>query len=757
MTVPCTRVVVLAAATTALACRIPVPPSPSHAVRPAASVSASSSSLLAFRWEDGRLLATVDRRLLESDFVIRAQVAAVTRATGAETARTTLQAPVPVLGAHRASGVLRMRQAGDSLILLEYAGTVHGQPQYHHRATTPTLHATSASALVVDAAPLWAATEPQTTGEVAVLHDDTPGACCIGPRGSLGITPRSPGAGTLVQPLGGSLVTYQLAVSRLPEEPMRPRLYDPRIGFMYTGWDGKGQADAERYIYRWRLEKKDPAAPVSDVVKPIVFRIKEEFPERWVPYVRRAIEWWIPVLESVGFRNAIVVRLPGDAEDPERGENVIGWQTGNRGGGVTDHEVDPRTGEILSTKIVLREGMVSSVPQGYFAMAGGLDPRARVPFPDSLVGALLVYPLAHEVGHALGLHHNFRGSTVYPTDSLRRPSFLRRMGPVASIMGYSYVNYVAQPEDGVAVEDLLPRIGPYDRWALDWGYRPIPDAMTPEAELPILQQWRAVQDTVPYLRGPLQLRPVADGLDPANVDFLMGDDNLKSVDYGIRNLVSSAAVLASEATASASARRNATAESTGEEGVIGDRSLRSRMATRWKYYLFGVAELVGGRTPQAPYPADLDQIRQLPVDSARQLEAVRFLLAHVFYGQDELLSKHVLVPPLPGASPTLILFDTVNAGWTPKDWRQAQKDLLTRLLGNRRLERVAQHSPAVLAPLCQELATLDQRLSAAATDASAPARQEQARALGEILAAAFAPSSSACQPAHQSTSKTPSP
>ncbi|OYV68340.1 MAG: hypothetical protein B7Z72_08330 [Gemmatimonadetes bacterium 21-71-4] len=147
------------------------------------------------------------------------------------------------------------------------------------------------------------------------------------------------------------------------------------------------------------------------------------------------------------------------------------------------------------------QDLIELMQYWYFTQAAQLDPRARhIPMPDSLMGRLLEFGVAHEIGHTIGLQHDQIGSSEYPPDSVRSPTWVEKMGSSPSIMDYSRFNYVAQPGDGVPLWTLVPRIGPWDKYTIGWGYRPIPAAKTPDEEKPTLEKWIAVQDTVPWLR-----------------------------------------------------------------------------------------------------------------------------------------------------------------------------------------------------------------------------------------------------------------
>src|SRR5580698_3194240 len=271
---------------------------------------------------------------------------------------------------------------------------------------------------------------------------------------------------------------------RLPERPMMPRLFDERVGYFTTRQqDYTADEYRERntqYIARWRLEKKDPSAAVSEPVKPIIYYIDAATPKKWVPWLIKGVEDWNEAFAAAGFKNAIVAKdAPTAKEDPDWSpedvrHSVIRWLPSTTENASGPHISDPRTGEILNADIQFYNNVMNLGRDWYFIQVGPLDPRAsKLPLPDDLMGRLLEYVVAHEVGHTLGLAHNFKSSSLYPVAKLRDPEWLHTMGHVASIMDYARFNYVAQPEDHIPPEDLVPRVGPYDVWAIHWGYAPI--------------------------------------------------------------------------------------------------------------------------------------------------------------------------------------------------------------------------------------------------------------------------------------------
>jgi hypothetical protein len=221
--------------------------------------------------------------------------------------------------------------------------------------------------------------------------------------------------------------------------------------------------------------------------------------------MRKAVLDWQPAFEAAGFRNGIV---PGEvpANDPEWSpedvrHTMIRWLPSTTENAVGPHVSDPRTGEILNGSTRIFHNVMNLGRDWYFTQVSPLDPRAqRLPLPDSLMGKIMEFIVAHEIGHTLGLQHDQIGSSTYPLDSLHSASFVKRMGHSPSIMDYSRFNYVAQPEDRIDVNDLGPKVGPYDKYAIMWGYKPIPGARTPEQERATLEAWSRMQDTIPWYR-----------------------------------------------------------------------------------------------------------------------------------------------------------------------------------------------------------------------------------------------------------------
>ena len=334
----------------------------------------------------------------------------------------------------------------------------------------------------------------------------------------------------------------------LPEEPMRPRLADPRINIFWQGYsefsnEGNGMKPLY-YANRWRLEPKDEAAyrrgELVEPKKPIVFYIDNAFPEMWKPYMKYAVEVWQKAFENIGFKNAIIVKdFPTD--DPEFDPDnlkysCIRYSPSSVANAMGPSWTDPRTGEIINASVYVYHNVIKLVQDWRFLHTAAVDSDVRkVVLDDEIIGDCIRYVVSHEVGHCLALMHNMSASAAIPVDSLRSPSFTQKYGTTYSIMDYARNNYVAQPGDKEkGVRLTPPELGLYDMFSISWLYRPLLDAKTPEDEVPTLSKWISEKSgNLAYRYGKQQFRT---RLDPSSVEEDLGDDAMKAGVYGIKNL-----------------------------------------------------------------------------------------------------------------------------------------------------------------------------------------------------------------------------
>ena len=331
----------------------------------------------------------------------------------------------------------------------------------------------------------------------------------------------------------------------LPEKPMQPRLYDPRVGWFTVSQIDYGseklKADTKRYIRRWRLEPKDPQAyargELVEPVKPIVYYLDPATPEKLRKYIKQGIEDWQKPFETAGFKNAIIAKdPPSKEEDPEFSPEDIRYSVVRYVASTTRNAVgpsvsDPRSGEIIESDIIWYHNHLRSYRNRYLLETAAANPSARtLNTPDEEIGEMMRMVIAHEVGHALGFPHNMAASFAYNVESYRDGEFTQKNGIAASIMDYARYNYIAQPGDKNI--RFIRQMGPYDHYATNWGYRIIENANTPEAEVAILNNWILEKANDPIYKFGRQ----SSRFDPSSQTECIGHDPMKASDYGIKNL-----------------------------------------------------------------------------------------------------------------------------------------------------------------------------------------------------------------------------
>ncbi|MFQ5570808.1 MAG: zinc-dependent metalloprotease [Rhodothermales bacterium] len=442
-------------------------------------------------------------------------------------------------------------------------------------------------------------------------------------------------------PSNGSTGAISLEVNQsmilLPEDPMQPRLCDRRVGFFSVSMTdyGRDAQKAERrcYITRWRLEPKDPAAyargELVEPVKPIVYYIDPATPEKWRPYLKQGVEDWNKAFEVAGFKNAIMAKdPPTPEEDPEFSPedirySVIRYFSSPVQNAYGPHVHDPRSGEILESDIGWFHNVMNLLRNWFFVQTAAVNPEARgVKFKDEVMGRLIRFVSAHEVGHTIGLPHNWGSSVAYPVDSLRSKAFTDEMGTAPSIMDYARFNYVAQPGDGVT--NLMPGIGIYDKWAVQWGYSYLADADSPDDERETLNQWVVERAGDPlYYYGRQGPR-----VDPRSQNEDLGDDAVKASNYGVENLK---VILGS------------LVEWTAEDGKNYDdlNELYGQVTGQWNRYVGHVARNIGGLYETFKTYDQEGPVYEM-VPEARQRESMQWMQEQVFATPEWMLNQDVL-------------------------------------------------------------------------------------------------------------------
>lgn len=441
--------------------------------------------------------------------------------------------------------------------------------------------------------------------------------------------PSSTNAQTLSMQVSQSMVL-------LPEKPMMKRYEDYRVGYFTIRQIDYGsdeqKAHTDRYIRRWKLEPKDMAAynrgELVEPVKPIVYYLDPATPEKYRSYIIEGILDWNVAFEAAGFKNAVQAKLPPTKEeDPDWSPedirySTVRWVASTVRNAVGPSVSDPRSGEIIESDIVWYHNHMRSYRNRLMIETGAANPDARkLKLDDDLIGETMRRVISHEVGHALGLPHNMQSSSAYPTDSLRSGNFTQKWGIATTIMEYARQNYIAQPGD----ENIrfIRQIGPYDLHSVNWGYRVIPNASTPEDELTTLDKWITDKADDPVYRF-----ASSTGYDPSAQTEDLGDDAVKSSTYGLMNLKRVVPNLIEWT-------------STPGENYSNLEEIYGELIGQWSRYARHVATNIGG-VVQSRKASDQEGWAYTPVSKEYQQKSMQFLVDHVFTTPDWLLDEEIL-------------------------------------------------------------------------------------------------------------------
>ena len=463
----------------------------------------------------------------------------------------------------------------------------------------------------------------------------------------------------------------------LPIKPMKRRYFDERVGWFTTSQTDYGidnqEAKTIKYLDRWRLEVKDEdiekfkAGELVEPKKPIVYYIDPGTPKKWRKYLKQGIEDWQVAFEAAGFKNAIIAKdPPSKDEDPDWSPedvrySVVRYLASPSLNANGPHTSDPRSGEIIESDINWYHNVMKLLRNWLFVQTAAVNPDARkTEFKNEVMGELIRFVSSHEVGHTLGLPHNFGSSSAYPVDSLRSATFTKKYGTAPSIMDYARFNYVAQPGDeGVALipsDWETPNVGVYDIYSIMWGYKPILDTDAFD-EKKVLNQW------ITERADDLMFRFGSSSIDPSSQTEDLGNDAIKASNYGIANLKRIVPNLI---------------EWTTEDGENYEelQYLYGQVLSQFRRYLGHVSTNVGG-VYQYYKTSDQEGAVYTHVEKSHQKNCIKFLNKNLFETPTWMIDKNIL--------------DKIQFAGAVDQVRGLQSSYLNRILDFGRLARVIEN------------------------------------------------------------------
>jgi len=469
-----------------------------------------------------------------------------------------------------------------------------------------------------------------------------------GGGGGLGAISSIPGLPGATPAPSGVKYTMELSSSwiLLPEKQMRMRDLDSRVGYFWGDLidfsANPHGVKKKSFVTRWRIEPKPEdvqrylAGELVEPVKPIVFYIDPTTPEKWIPYLMKGVNDWQRAFEKAGFKNAIMAkRAPTKEEDPEWSledarYSAIVYKPSEISNARGPHVGDPRTGEILEAHIDWFHNVMLILENWYMAQVGAVDPRARkYEIDDDLMGELIRFVSSHEVGHTLGLRHNFIASNATPVELLRNKAWVEKNGHTSSIMDYARFNFVAQPEDNIGPAGLYPRVNDYDDWAINWGYRWFGN-LSEEQEKTTVNQMATEAIKNPRLRWLASVE--YPGIpDPRAQTEDLGDNQMKANAYGLKNLQYVAAHLS---------------EWKVKKGEDYDKLFKSYfngIVTQYFNYMSHAATYIGGVYGDNNTASDGAPNNYKPAPVALQKEALAFLDRWILQSQDWLFNNESIL------------------------------------------------------------------------------------------------------------------